>query len=155
MGTRIGFLGWYLHGFGTPSFFVLPPLYHDGNVIGHARVGTGEPQQRLRVDASFHRNLGPLLEGHGAVLGAGQARDGRADLAGSNSQQVMPGLHEIRKPRGRGFSLGAKSVITSRVKDGVRGTSRRCGGGFAKQVAGNVEKGEAPTLLRERRNPPR
>jgi hypothetical protein len=28
--------------------------------------------------------------------------------------------------------------------------ARRCGGGFAKQVAGNVEKGEAPTLLRER-----
>ena len=31
----------------------------------------------------------------------------------------------------------------------LRGTSRRCGGGFAKQVAGNVEKGEAPTFLRE------
>ena len=36
------------------------------------------------------------------------------------------------------------------MQDGVRGTSRRCGGGFAKQVAGDVEKGEAPTLLRER-----
>ena len=32
---------------------------------------------------------------------------------------------------------------------GVRGPSRRCGGGFAKQVAGNVDKGEAPILLRE------
>ena len=32
---------------------------------------------------------------------------------------------------------------------GLRGTSRRCGGGLAKQVAGNVEKGEAPTFLRE------
>ena len=31
----------------------------------------------------------------------------------------------------------------------IRGTSRRCGGGFAKQVAGNVEKSEAPTLLWE------
>ena len=32
----------------------------------------------------------------------------------------------------------------------IRGTSRRCGGGFAEQVAGNVEDGEAPSLLRER-----
>ena len=32
----------------------------------------------------------------------------------------------------------------------IRGTSRRGGGGFAKQVAGNVEKREAPTILRER-----
>src|SRR5882757_9773622 len=31
----------------------------------------------------------------------------------------------------------------------IRGTSRHCGGGFAKQVAGNVEQGEAPTFLRE------
>ena len=30
-----------------------------------------------------------------------------------------------------------------------RGKSRRCGGGFAEQVAGKVEKGEAPTLLWE------
>ena len=27
---------------------------------------------------------------------------------------------------------------------------RRCGGGFAEQVAGNIEKGKAPTLLWER-----
>jgi hypothetical protein len=31
----------------------------------------------------------------------------------------------------------------------IRGTSRCGGGGFAKQVAGNVEKGKAPTLLWE------
>jgi hypothetical protein len=35
------------------------------------------------------------------------------------------------------------------MQDRVRGTSRRCGGGFAEQVAGNVEKCEAPTLLWE------
>ena len=35
------------------------------------------------------------------------------------------------------------------MQDGVRGTSSRRGGGFAKQVAGNVEKCEAPTLLWE------
>ena len=32
----------------------------------------------------------------------------------------------------------------------IVGPSRRCGGSFAEQVAGNVENGEAPTLLRER-----
>jgi hypothetical protein len=32
----------------------------------------------------------------------------------------------------------------------LRGTSGCRGGGFAKQMAGNIEKGEAPTLLRER-----
>jgi hypothetical protein len=36
------------------------------------------------------------------------------------------------------------------MQDGVRGTSRRCGGGFAKQVAGNVEKRETPTFFRHR-----
>jgi hypothetical protein len=36
------------------------------------------------------------------------------------------------------------------MQDGIRGTSRRCGGGFAEQVARNIEKCEAATLLRER-----
>jgi hypothetical protein len=43
-----------------------------------------------------------------------------------------------------------RSVITPRMQDGFRGTSRRCGGGFVKQVAWNVDKNEAPTFLRER-----
>ena len=43
-----------------------------------------------------------------------------------------------------------KSLVTARMRDGLRGTSSRCGGGFAKQMAGNVEDGEAPTFLRER-----
>ena len=34
------------------------------------------------------------------------------------------------------------------MQDGARATSRRCRGGFAEQVAGNVEKREAPLLLR-------
>jgi hypothetical protein len=43
-------------------------------------------------------------------------------------------------------------VTSSRrgCRTGVRGTSRRCGGSFAKEVAGNVDKSEAPTFLRER-----
>jgi hypothetical protein len=36
------------------------------------------------------------------------------------------------------------------MQDRVWGTSRQCGGSFAKQVAGNVDKREAPTLLCER-----
>jgi hypothetical protein len=36
------------------------------------------------------------------------------------------------------------------MQDGIRGTSRRCGGGFAEQVARNIEECEAATLLRER-----
>jgi hypothetical protein len=36
------------------------------------------------------------------------------------------------------------------MQDGVRSTSRRCSGSFAKQVAGNVDKSETATLLRER-----
>jgi hypothetical protein len=47
-------------------------------------------------------------------------------------------------------ALVAKSLVTARMQDGVRGTSSRCGGGFAKQVAGNVEKREAPTFFRHR-----
>jgi hypothetical protein len=42
------------------------------------------------------------------------------------------------------------SLVAPRIQDGVRGTSRRRGGGFAKQVTGNVKKGEAPMLLWER-----
>ena len=33
---------------------------------------------------------------------------------------------------------------------GCRGAAGRCTGGFAKLVAGNVENGKAPTLLRKR-----
>ena len=40
-----------------------------------------------------------------------------------------------------------KLLITSRMQTRIRGTSRRGGGGFAEQVAGNVEKGETATLL--------
>ena len=40
-----------------------------------------------------------------------------------------------------------KSLRARRMPDGVRNPSRRCRGGFAEEVAGNVQKGEAPTLL--------
>ena len=36
------------------------------------------------------------------------------------------------------------------MQDRAWGTSCRCGGGLAKQMAGNIEKGKTATLLRER-----
>jgi hypothetical protein len=36
------------------------------------------------------------------------------------------------------------------MQDSAWGTSRRCGGSFAKQVAGNVEKCETPTFFQHR-----
>jgi hypothetical protein len=77
-------------------------------------------------------------------------------------------VRQIRSPfRGRGCfedrsALGTKApksqtsvnaeILTSRrrCRTRVRGTWRGCGGGFAEQVTGNVEKGEAPAPLRER-----
>jgi hypothetical protein len=47
-------------------------------------------------------------------------------------------------------ALVAKSLATPGCRAGSCGTSRRCGGSFAEQVARNVEKREAPTLLGER-----
>jgi hypothetical protein len=58
---------------------------------------------------------------------------------GGGSHRVMP---EIHSP--------VKSPITPKMQDGVRGTSSRCGGSFAKQVAGNVDKSEKATLLGKR-----
>jgi hypothetical protein len=44
----------------------------------------------------------------------------------------------------------SKFLSTARMQYRFRGTSRRCGGCFAEQVGGNVDKGEAPTLFRDR-----
>jgi hypothetical protein len=54
-------------GLGTPSFPYQP--FHDEKVIGHAPgAGTGEPQQRLRVEETIHQFRSPFWKGHGAVL---------------------------------------------------------------------------------------
>jgi hypothetical protein len=44
----------------------------------------------------------------------------------------------------------SKFLSTPKMQYGIRGMSRHCGGRFARQVAGNVEKCEASTLFRER-----
>jgi hypothetical protein len=95
--------------------------------------------------------MGPVWEGTGCFGGQVSVRGWTRDPVGRGSQQVMRGIHEIRKPRRLGnFPAVPTSLVTPTMKDGFRETSRCCGGSFAKQVVGNVENGEAPTLLRER-----
>jgi hypothetical protein len=75
-------------------------------------------------------------------LRAVSVRDGRADPAGRGGPNVMPRIHENRKPRGPGTSPWCPiSLVTSRVQNEDPGPARGCG--FAKKMAGNVEKGEA------------
>jgi len=51
-----------LSGIGHPSSVALPSRQPDRP---HSETGTGEPQERLRVDASFHQFRSPFWEGHG------------------------------------------------------------------------------------------
>src|SRR5258707_14247146 len=71
----------------------------------------------------------PLGRGPGVFWRAGRRPAWTRAPRSGGSHRVMP---EIHSP--------VKSLITPRMQDGVRGTSSRCGDGFAKQVAGNVEK---------------
>jgi hypothetical protein len=136
-------------GFGTPLFptHLAWPQRHQPR----SGTGTGEPQQRLRVDASFHQIWGPFWKGTGVFWRAG-GRLGidqiprRLTALGRSCR----GFRRTGNLAGLKSAVVAKSLIMSRMKDRFCGTSRRCGGGFAKQVAGNVENGKAPTLLGER-----
>jgi hypothetical protein len=62
----------------------------------------------------------------------------------------LPGIHEDRIPRAKNSPRLLHRWSRRGCRTGVCGTSRRCGGGFAEQVAGNVEKCVAATLLWER-----
>src|SRR5580704_14763315 len=68
----------------TPPLF-LPPFDSGDGHRPREGTGTGEPQQRLRVDASFHQFRSPVWEGRGGVL-AGRSGSGmeRANAAGSS-----------------------------------------------------------------------
>ena len=92
----------------------------------------------------------PFGKGTGGVL-AGRSASG-IDESPAEWRQSAGHAGGSREPETADLNsaLVAKSLVTARMQDGVRGTSSRCGGGFAKQVAGNVEKSEAPTFLRER-----
>lgn len=68
-------------------------------------------------------------------------------LGGKRGQEVRPGIHQEQKTRG--FSISPRCRRHSsqrRCRTRHAGTSRRYGGGFAKQVSGDVQKGKAPTL---------
>jgi hypothetical protein len=90
------------------------------------------------------------LEGHRGVFAGRSGLEWTSEPA--EWRQTAGHARGSREPETADLNsaLVAKSLITPRMQDGVRGTSSRCGGGFAKQVAGNVDKSEAPTFLRER-----
>jgi hypothetical protein len=76
-----------LSGIGHPSF--LARHSQEGKVVGYAKgTGTGEPQQRLRVEEAVRQIWGPFWKGTGGVL-AGRSPSGYPAAPGS--QQVMPG----------------------------------------------------------------
>jgi hypothetical protein len=139
MGTRIRFLGCTDQGLGTPSFPTHPSMR--ATVISHARdrdwrastAATGGRIVPSSPESLWERDRGCF----GGPVGVPHGREPRGVAAFGESCQ---GNH----------SALAKSLVTPRMQDGIRGTSRRCGGGFAEQVARNIEKCEAATLLRER-----
>jgi hypothetical protein len=64
-----------LSGIGHPSF--LARHSQEGKVVGYAKgTGTGEPQQRLRVEEAVRQIWGPFWKGAGGVL-AGRSPSGR------------------------------------------------------------------------------
>ena len=68
MGTRVTFLDGTNQGLAPPLFPARH--FHEGKRYRpYSGTGTGEPQQRLRVDASFHQLRSPFWEGHGECFG--------------------------------------------------------------------------------------
>jgi hypothetical protein len=139
VGTRIRFLGWYRPGIGHPLFS--HPPFHEGNIIGHSPGGRDRrdsPELRCgRRKRSI--DLESLWEGPGGIL------------AGRSASRMVesPRLAAVTGSCQRFTALWRNHSSRRGCRTGVGSTSRRCGGSFAKQVAGNIENGEAPTLLRE------
>ena len=75
----------------------------------------------------------------GTLLTGGAQRCASA-TSDQNRDRPVPDLESAMVPT---------SLVMQRSRVRSRAASRRCGGSFAKQVAGNVEKGKAPTLLWE------
>ena len=116
-------------------------LSHGAAILVPALKGPG-PASLNSGYGSTHRSINsgvPLGKGPGVFWQAGGRPAWTRAPRSGGSHRVMP---EIHSP--------VRSLITPRMQDGVRGTSSRCGDGFAKQVARNVDKSEAPTFLRER-----
>ena len=122
----------------------LAPLFCPPCTMQSHRPRAGGRDRRasleLRCGGWFHRSEVPFGEGTGLF--------GRQVSVEINAASGRPRLSSL--PLGREFNLMRNLSSFRGCGTAVRGTSRRCGGGFAEQVAGNVEKGETATLLRER-----
>jgi hypothetical protein len=110
MGTRIRLLDGTGQGLGTPSFQATFPWRQRSSTT--LRTGTGEPQHRLRVDASFHQIWGPFWKGTGVF------RIGSWPF-------VMNPRTEVSRPH-----LGFRDE-TPRGPEISQGMSRLCGRRFA------------------------
>jgi hypothetical protein len=123
--------------------FPRPPFGADPGSQGRSR---GDPRAsvRLRSSGSFHQKRDPSGEATGLFFGGFRMDEQIPLVARSSHGCTGKGDH------GLGISPPCRHHSSRRgCGTRIRGTSRRCGGGFAKQVAGNVQKGEAPTLLWE------
>jgi hypothetical protein len=140
MGTPTRFLGWYQPWIGHPLFSYRP--FHDEKVIGHAPgAGTGEPQQRLRVEETIHQIWGPFWKGTGVFWRAGRGPGWTRDTAARGSQQVMPGIHSPGDEISHQFENVGPDFVARRAGAAVASLHR---------WRGMVEKGEAPTFFRHR-----
>ena len=102
-----------------------------GNLIGHPLkgVGTGEPPSSYgAVERSINSVVPFWNRGRGLFEAPVSVGNENIEAAGQSGAEISSGR-------------------VSRTR--VRGPRRR-GNGFAEQVAGNIQKGETPTLLRER-----
>ena len=139
-------------------------------------IQSNKPQTPV-ADTGFMRGKNIILR---AGLNLGPASANRIRLVPDNAHYVKisgsphnalllsletcpaptPVYHFLMRRR-RASRIFTVSPITSRPPDnvdrsstlgswGCRSASRRCTGGFAKLVAGNVENGKAPTLLWKR-----
>jgi hypothetical protein len=133
------------------------PLFCVGSLVlgqNQPRMLAGDPWSLNGRYGLTHRSINcgvPFWEGRGAVFGGPvSVRDGRETPTAYRSQQFAKDSREQDTTR-LGISPRSRHRSSRRESRSVsRGTSCRCGGGFAKQVAGKVEKGETATLLRER-----
>jgi hypothetical protein len=131
-GTRTRFLGWYQPGIGHPLFS--SPPFDDGN--GHQPHSGGRDRQAsIELWWGADRSIDS-----GVPFGKGMGLFGRPDSVEMNALS--------RSPRTR-IQLCCRNLSSRRgCRTGVRGTSGRCGGDLAEQVAGDVEKREAPAFFR-------
>ena len=90
-----------------------------------------------------------FLTQHSRFLPAGSEPGGRTDAAGHGFCKLFQGIHDDRGAT-RIWNQCRHHSSRRGCRTGFRDTSRCCAGRFAKQVAGNVDKSEAPTFLRER-----